>query len=204
MNSKELLNNWSKIGFLTSLTYPLGNPDIKSGYQSSIGSVRAPLLYFTLGDLYKKREAFIESLQYTVPDNSNWQLDGAQTDYESSKEFFESAGVRNVPTVENGYKLPHMVEVAVTMKFLEQRRNTERRENLYGFTPLNNDDIYVATQTGDRLDLLSKQYYGTPAYWWIIANANNIHDAKLGLTDGTILRIPKDFTEIVRKETSNA
>lgn len=70
--------------------------------------------------------------------------------------------------------------------------------------PLNNDDIYVATQTGDRLDLLSKQYYGTPAYWWIIANANNIHDAKLGLTDGTILRIPKDFTEIVRKETSNA
>ena len=136
MNSKELLNNWSKIGFLTSLTYPLGNPDIKSGYQSSIGSVRAPLLYFTLGDLYKKREAFIESLQYTVPDNSNWQLDGAQTDYESSKAFFESAGVRDVPTVENGYKLPHMVEVAITMKFLEQRRNTERRENLYGFTPL--------------------------------------------------------------------
>ncbi len=49
--------------------------------------------------------------------------------------------------------------------------------------PLKNDDIYVATQTGDRLDLLSNQYYGTPAYWWIIANANNIHDGKLGLKD---------------------
>ena len=139
MNSKELLNNWSKIGFLTSLTYPLGNPDIKSGYQSSIGSVRAPLLYFTLGDLYKKREAFIESLQYTVPDNSNWQLDGTTEqvkEYESSAAFFEKAGVKNVPTVEKGYKLPHLVEVSITMKFLEQRRNTERRENLYGFTPL--------------------------------------------------------------------
>lgn len=68
--------------------------------------------------------------------------------------------------------------------------------------PLKNDDIYVATQTGDRLDLLSNQYYGTPSYWWIIANANNIHDGKLGLKDGTILRIPKDFSEIIRTETN--
>ena len=68
--------------------------------------------------------------------------------------------------------------------------------------PLKNDDIYVASQTGDRLDLLANQYYGSPAYWWIIANANNIHDGKLGLKDGTILRIPKDHTEIIRKETN--
>ena len=68
--------------------------------------------------------------------------------------------------------------------------------------PLKNDDIYVATQTGDRLDLLSNQYYGSPTYWWIIANANNIHDGKLGLKDGTILRIPKDYTEIIRKESN--
>ncbi len=68
--------------------------------------------------------------------------------------------------------------------------------------PLKNDDIYVATQTGDRLDLLSNQYYGSPTYWWIIANANNIHDGKLGLKDGTILRIPRDYTEITRKESN--
>ena len=64
------------------------------------------------------------------------------------------------------------------------------------------DDIYVATQTGDRLDLLANQYYGSPAYWWIIANANNIHDGKLGLKDGTILRIPANHMEIIRKETN--
>ena len=68
--------------------------------------------------------------------------------------------------------------------------------------PIKNDEIYVASQTGDRLDLLSNQYYGSPAYWWIIANANNIHDGKLGLKDGTILRIPKNHTEIIRKETN--
>ncbi len=68
--------------------------------------------------------------------------------------------------------------------------------------PLSNEDIYVATQTGDRLDLLANQYYGSPAYWWIIANANNIHDGKLGLKDGTILRIPADELEIIRNETN--
>ena len=69
--------------------------------------------------------------------------------------------------------------------------------------PLSNDDIYVATQTGDRLDLLANQYYGSPAYWWIIANANKIHDGKLGLKDGTILRIPANHSEIIRNETNN-
>lgn len=68
--------------------------------------------------------------------------------------------------------------------------------------PLSNDDIYVATQTGDRLDLLANQYYGSPAYWWIIANANKIHDGKLGLEDGTVLRIPANHMEIIRKETN--
>jgi len=32
-----------------------------------------------------------------------------------------------------GYKLPHLVEVAITMKFLEQRSNTEDRTKLYSF-----------------------------------------------------------------------
>ena len=78
MNSNELVNNWTKIEFLTSLTYPLG-------YQGDDwGSVSAPIVYFTMGDLYKDKESFIESLQYTIPDNSNWQLDGTMKDYESS------------------------------------------------------------------------------------------------------------------------
>ena len=129
MNSKELLNNWSKIEFLTSLCYPFG-------YQSEqIGSVRAPIVYFTMGDLYKDRVSFIESLQYTIPDNSNWQLDGTQKqvkEYESSGAFFGNTKV-DVPEVDKGYKLPHLVEVAITMKFLEQRSNTEDRTKLYSF-----------------------------------------------------------------------
>ena len=126
MNSAELANNWTKIEFLTSLTYPLG-------YQGGqIGAVRAPIVYFTMGDLYKDKESFIDSLQYTIPDNSNWQLDGKQTDYESSDTFFSENGGTKVD-VDKGYKLPHLIEVAMTMKFIEQRANTEDRKKLYSF-----------------------------------------------------------------------
>ena len=126
MNSAELANNWTKIEFLTSLTYPLG-------YQGGqIGAVRAPIVYFTMGDLYKDKESFIDSLQYTIPDNSNWQLDGKQTDYESSDTFFSKNGGTKVD-VDKGYKLPHLIEVAITMKFIEQRANTEDRKKLYSF-----------------------------------------------------------------------
>ena len=126
MNSAELANNWTKIEFLTSLTYPLG-------YQGGqIGAVRAPIVYFTMGDLYKDKESFIDSLQYTIPDNSNWQLDGKQTDYESSDTFFSENGGTKVD-VDKGYKLPHLIEVAITMKFIEQRANTEDRKKLYSF-----------------------------------------------------------------------
>ena len=129
MNSAELANNWTKIEFLTSLCYPFG-------YQSGdIGSVRAPIVYFTMGDLYKDRVSFIESLQYTIPDNSNWQLDDKTEqvkEYNSSGEFFDNNGGQKVD-VDKGYKLPHLIEVAITMKFLEQRSNTEDRTKLYSF-----------------------------------------------------------------------
>jgi hypothetical protein len=52
------------------------------------------------------------------------------------------------------------------------------------------------TETGDRLDTLSFQYYEDASLWWIIAAANNIHNAPMGLEDGTILRIPLNYIQI--------
>jgi phage tail protein X len=70
------------------------------------------------------------------------------------------------------------------------------KSKLYPAIPLRDDDIYVASETGDRLDTLAYQYYGDSSLWWIIATANNIHNAPFGLADGTILRIPQNFIEI--------
>jgi phage tail protein X len=58
-------------------------------------------------------------------------------------------------------------------------------------------DIYVATETGDRLDTLAHQFYGDSSLGWLIASANNIHNASFGLEDGTVLRIPKDISQIL-------
>jgi hypothetical protein len=62
--------------------------------------------------------------------------------------------------------------------------------------PLSDTDIYVITETYDRLDTLAYQYYQDASLWWIIASANNIHDAPFGLTDGTLLRIPTNYIQI--------
>lgn len=76
------------------------------------------------------------------------------------------------------------------------------RSKIYPNIPLRDDDVYVMTETGDRLDSLAWQYYENPTLWWIIAAANNIHDAPLGLKEGTILRIPQNYLAILAEFTN--
>ena len=64
-----------------------------------------------------------------------------------------------------------------------------RKETTYYLDiPLNNNDIYVMTQWGDRFDLLSNTHYGTPQYWWYIASVNNLKSNNIEA--GTQLRVP--------------
>lgn len=79
---------------------------------------------------------------------------------------------------------------------------TVYRTKIYPNIPLRDDDLYVATETGDRLDTLANDYYEDSTLWWIIASANNIHNAPIGFPDGTILRIPINYIEIVSNQIS--
>ena len=58
-------------------------------------------------------------------------------------------------------------------------------------------DLFIATETGDRLDTLSSQFYKNPHLWWIIAAANKLHNGKFALADGTVLRIPANYINII-------
>jgi hypothetical protein len=80
---------------------------------------------------------------------------------------------------------------------------TVYRNKRYPNIPLKESDIYVATETGDRLDTLAKTFYNDASLWWIIAAANNIHNAVFAFEDGTILRIPVQYIEIVNNYTNN-
>ena len=76
------------------------------------------------------------------------------------------------------------------------------RTKIYPNIPLRDDDVYVATETGDRFDTLSHQFYNDSSYWWIIASANNIHNSVFAFTEGTILRIPQNYLQILRNFTN--
>lgn len=73
------------------------------------------------------------------------------------------------------------------------------KSRVYPNIPLQDSDIYVVTQEGDRLDSIAYQFYRDSSLWWIIAASNNIHDAPIALEDGTILRLPMDYLSIINK-----
>ena len=65
---------------------------------------------------------------------------------------------------------------------------TCRSTSIYNKIPETNEDVWVITQYGDRLDLLAYQFYGDQSMWWIIAKANYLNTLKV--PEGTSLRIP--------------
>jgi len=68
--------------------------------------------------------------------------------------------------------------------------------NIYPQIAPTNEDSYVITVLGDRLDLLAYKYYNDVSMWWIIATANNLNDANFFVQPGIQLRIPSDLASI--------
>ena len=56
--------------------------------------------------------------------------------------------------------------------------------------PKSYDDRYIFSREGDRLDLLSYEFYGDTQLWFIIANANNLGKGSFAIPPGLQLRIP--------------
>jgi hypothetical protein len=108
-NSKEHKTAWERLSFLANLTYP-------QNYAGSGNAAVPPILRFTLGDLYHSKECFIDSLSYTVDDNTPWEI-----------------GLNGSDTA--NYKLPMIVDVAITLKFLQSKTSTfGPGKGLYSFS----------------------------------------------------------------------
>lgn len=60
-----------------------------------------------------------------------------------------------------------------------------------------NDDTYIISEGGDRLDILALKYYNDQSLWWIIAIANNLNDASYSIQNGIQLRIPGNIAKIL-------
>jgi len=105
LNPSEHKIAWDKLNFLTSLVYP-------QAYEGEAGYITAPFLKLTIGDMYKRKEGFIESLSYGIDDSTPWNTEDA---YESVEGKIDT----------KGYRLPRIINVETTFKFIETRNNTE-------------------------------------------------------------------------------
>lgn len=65
--------------------------------------------------------------------------------------------------------------------------------------PVQDDDIYILTQIGDRLDLIAYHYYSNSSLWTIIATANpELRQDSVYLEPGLQLRIPRDSNKYLQ------
>jgi hypothetical protein len=136
LNGREMVSMWDKLEFLSSLTYP-------AGYQSSTSYIIPPFIKFTLGSMYDRKEAFIESLSYTIDDNTPWETGIGILPIEPNSNYDNNFGnvgntrsINGRPTPENiksldNYRLPMIVDVQMNVKFVESRNNT--KDKLYAF-----------------------------------------------------------------------
>ena len=67
---------------------------------------------------------------------------------------------------------------------------------IYEKVPENNNDIYVITQEGDRLDNLAFQYYGDPKLWWAIAWFNE-KPTEAHLKLGQLILVPIPVEKVI-------
>jgi len=91
---EELARNWEKLSHLTKAAYPL-IPYQEGDEKISANIVSPPFIRFTLGDMYRERFGVLDSLSYTVPDNTPWETDI------------------------DGFVLPKFMEASITIKFAE-------------------------------------------------------------------------------------
>ena len=93
-----------------------------------------------MGDLFKNKAGFIESLSYTYDDNTPWNISNKEktVNYDAGG---TATGLSNDIKME-GYRLPMIVDIATTIKFVEGRNDypsTEGTTNkFFTFEPQTN------------------------------------------------------------------
>ena len=103
LNPDELKRMWEKLSFLNTFAYP---------QQYAAPYVTPPLMKFTLGNMYKNKEAFIDSLSFSIADTTPW---------ETGRQHIDSNGFNVVDDTLKDYKLPTIIEVQMTIKFVESQ-----------------------------------------------------------------------------------
>ena len=73
------------------------------------------------------------------------------------------------------------------------------KPTMYPKIPIRDSDVFIYPKFGDRLDNLAYKYYKDVSLWWIIAKANNLDAAHIGLDVDKQIRIPMETEPILNK-----
>ena len=84
---------------------------------------------------------------------------------------------------------------------LSRKRKRVFKPTMYPRIPLRDSDIFIYPKFGDRLDNLALKYYNDVSLWWIIAKANNLDAAHIGVDLDKQLRIPMEIDVILNQLT---
>lgn len=72
------------------------------------------------------------------------------------------------------------------------------KNKIYPEIPLSEEDSYIITTIGDRLDTLSQMFYKDVKYWKVISFVNNnVTKGSLYPQPGTQLRIPSNINDVI-------
>lgn len=77
----------------------------------------------------------------------------------------------------------------IEAKILEDGKSVLKTK-IFRTIPKSTADIYIITQETDRLDTLANTFYNDSNLWWVIAHANKLNSADIGVEPGIQLRIP--------------
>lgn len=108
-NPLEHIKAWERLEFLASQTSA-------QGFTSHTATI-PPVISFTVGDLFKNRPAWIETLSYTTDENFPWEIG-----YNSSGSLDMSC-----------YKLPMIITVQMTLHFIENYEDVAGATTMYDF-----------------------------------------------------------------------
>ena len=92
--------------FLAHQTFPQG---FTSG-----GATKPPTIKFWLGDVFKGRTAYIETLNYVTDQNYPWEIGLNRDDLEC-------------------YKLPRVIDVSITLHLIDEKSDVETGKAMYDF-----------------------------------------------------------------------
>ena len=77
--------------------------------------------------------------------------------------------------------------------------STYYQTNIYPEIPPVNNDYYIITTVGSRLDLIAFDFYQDASLWWVIASANSLPGDSIYAPVGIQLRIPTNLQTVLNE-----